>query len=336
METHKKVITLKDIAYEAGVSTTAVSKVLNNKGGIGRETELRVLEIAERLGYKANFVAKSLKINSTKTLGLVASDSSYSLLGSVIKGAEEEAAKNGYNIILANTNRSTETEIAAINTLVQKRVDGLLLASSMLTSEADIRFLDSLGVPYVFLVRRSENALAPFVGNDNILGSYMIVDYLVKTGSKRIHFLNMTKESTSSRDRLTGYMKALEQNGIPFDPGIVYYAKPLIEEGYTAVRSLLERGEDISALCCGCDILCVGAMEAILEKDLDIPRDIRVCGYDDIEFAAYLRRPLTTMRQPKEVIGVKGVQILLNQIENGNDTSSVIILKSELIVRQST
>ena len=112
--------------------------------------------------------------------------------------------------------------------------------------------------------------------------------------------------------------------------------RPEIEDGYTMMRNLLEQGESISALFCGCDILSVGAMEAIFEKGLDVPRDIRVCGYDDIEFAAYLRRPLTTMRQPKEVVGVKGVEMLLGKIEKKPGLPGAAILKSELVVRQST
>ena len=160
--------------------------MLNNKGGISRETEARVREIAERMGYSSNFVARSLRMNSTHTLGVVVSDSSYSIFGFVIKGAEEEAAKHGYNIILANTNRNRETEKKAIDILVKKRVDGLLLASSMLTKEKDIAYLDSLGVPYVFLFRRSEDTSAPFVGNDNVLGAFQIVDYLIKTGSRHV------------------------------------------------------------------------------------------------------------------------------------------------------
>ncbi len=337
MDNPRKSVTLKDIAAEAGISPTAVSKVLNSKGGISRETEERVRAIAERMGYTSNFVAKSLRTNSTRTLGVVISDSTHAFFGSVIKGAEEEAAKRGYSIILVNTNRSRETEKKAIRTLMQKRVDGLLLASSMLTQPQDAEYLDALGVPYVYLIRRSEKPDAPFVGNDNVLGAFNMVDYLLKTGSKRIHFLNMTKDSTSSAERLKGYMRALETHGVPWDPALVYNMRPDIESGYTMMRSLLDAGEAVTAVFCGCDTIAVGAMEALFEKGIAVPGEVRVCGYDDIEFAAYLRRPLTTVRQPKEVIGVKGVELLLSRVEEGADAlPPVVILKSELVVRQST
>jgi DNA-binding LacI/PurR family transcriptional regulator len=336
MKRPNKKITLKDIAAEAGLSTTAVSKVLNNMGSTSLETQERVKKIARRLGYSPNLVAKSLKNNCTKTIGLVVADSSHSFLGSVIKGAQEEAAKYGYNIILANTNRNRETEKKAINLLLEKRIDGLLLASSMLIQKIDKPFLESLGIPYVFLVRRSEDKEDAFVGNDNVHGAFDIVEYLIKTGSRNIHFLNMDKVSTSSKDRLKGYIKALEHYDLPYDSSLVYNMRPEIEEGYTVMRDLLERGEKIEAVFCGCDIICIGAMEAILEKGLRIPEDIRVCGYDDIEFAAYLRKPLTTMRQPKEIIGVKAIDLILNRIQNNLEQPGVILLKSELVVRQST
>ena len=315
----RKNATLKDIAQEAGISTTAVSKVLNNHGGTSKATEQRVREIAKRLQYSPNIVAKSLKVNRTKTIGLVVSDSSHSFFGSVIKGAEEQAAKLGYNIILTNTNRSRENERKAINTLVGKRIDGLLLASSMLTKIADIEYLKSLNIPYAFLIRRSEDKSAPFIGNDNVAGAYTIAKYLIQSGSRRIHFLNMDKNSTSSVSRLAGYKKALEESAIQYDRNLVYNTKPEISEGYMVVRNILESGESVSALFCGCDILSIGAIEAILEKGLKIPEDIRVCGYDDIEFAAYLRRPLTTMRQPKEIIGVKGNHIIVKKTGNTSE-----------------
>ncbi|MBN1624140.1 MAG: LacI family DNA-binding transcriptional regulator [Clostridia bacterium] len=329
-------ITLRDIATEAGLSTTAVSKVLNDKGSTSSETQERVKKIAERMGYRPNLVAKSLKDNCTKTIGLVVADSSHSFLGSVIKGAQEEAARFGYNIILANTNRNRETEKKAINLLLEKRIDGLLLASSMLIQKIDKPFLESLGIPYIFLVRRSEDKEDAFVGNDNIRGAFDMVEYLIKTGSKKIHFLNMDKSSTSSKDRLKGYIKAHENYHIPYDSRLVYNMRPEIEEGYTAMREILERGEKVETVFCGCDIIGIGAMEAILEKGLKIPEDIRICGYDDIEFAAYLRKPFTTMRQPKEIIGVKAIDLLLDRIQNVQEKPGVVMLKSELVVRQST
>jgi DNA-binding LacI/PurR family transcriptional regulator len=331
-----KITTLKDIAKQVGLSATAVSKALNDKGGISEETVKRVKDAAKRLNYTPNIVAKSLRLNRTKTIGVIVSDSSHSFLAKVVKAIEDTATIAGYNIILCNTNQSYDKERKAISVLINKRIDGLILAASMLTKKADIDFLKSFGVPFVFLIRRNESEDADYVVNDNVLGAYNMVNYLIKSGSKRIHFLNLNEESPSGRDRLQGYEKALRENGINYEPGLVRNVKPSIEEGYITMRSLLDKGEDIRTVFCGCDIIGIGVMEAIIEKGLKIPENIRVAAYDDIDFAAYLRVPLTTVHQPKEMIGCKGTELLIDKIKNRNSEPLHLILKPELVIRQST
>jgi DNA-binding LacI/PurR family transcriptional regulator len=330
-----KITTLKDIAKEVGLSAMAVSKALNGKGG-SEETVEKIKDAAKRLKYTPNIVAKSLRLNRTKTIGVIVSDSSHSFFAKVVKGIEDTAAAEGYNIILCNTDQSYEKEKKAVNVLINKRIDGLILAASMLTKKADINFLKSFGVPFVFLIRRSESEDVDYVINDNILGSYQLVNYLIKSGSSRIHFLNLYEESPSGKDRLQGYEKALRENGIAYNAALVRNIKPSIEDGYIAMRSLLDKGEDIRTVFCGCDIIGIGVMEAILEKGLKIPEDIRVAAYDDIDFAAYLRVPLTTVRQPKDAIGCKGTELLINKIKTGYSDPQHLILKPELVIRQST
>ena len=331
-----KITTLKDIAEHVGLSAQAVSIALNDKGGMSEKTVARVKEAARRLNYTPNIIAKSLRLSRTKTIGVIVSDSSHSFFAKVVKAIEDTATINGYNIILCNTNQSYDTEKRAVNVLINKRIDGLILAASMLTKKEDIDYLKSFGVPFVFLIRRNESEEADYVINDNILGAYNMVNYLIKSGSDRIHFLNLYEESPSGKDRLQGYEKALKEHGIPFRPDLVSNIKPSIEEGYIAMRRLLDKDEDIRTVFCGCDIIGIGVMEAILEKGLRIPENIRVAAYDDIDFAAYLRVPLTTVHQPKEMIGSKGTELLIAKINAGNGEPQHLILKPELIIRQST
>lgn len=328
--------TLKDVAKEVGLSAMAVSKALNGKGGVSQETMDRIKEAAKRLNYTPNVVAKSLRLNSTKTIGVVVSDSSHSFFAKVVKGIEETASTHGYNIILCNTDQDYEKEKKAIQVLFNKRIDGLILAASMLTKKEDVAFLKSFGVPFVFLIRRSESEEVDYVINDNILGSYQMVNYLIRSGNRNIHFINLYEESPSGMDRLIGYRKALEENNISFDPHLVSNVKPAIEDGYTAMRQLLDKGEDVKTVFCGCDVIGIGVMEAILEKRLKIPEDIKVAAYDDIDFAAYLRVPLTTVRQPKYSIGCKGTELLIDKIKNKSEEAQHLILKPELVIRQST
>lgn len=336
MDNSKKITTIKDIARELGLSAMAVSKALNDQNGVSLETREKVFEVAKRLNYKPNVIAKSLKLKNTKTIGIVVSDSSQFFLAKVIKGIEDEAVKEGYSIILSNTDSNVEKEKKAINVLVSKRIDGIILVSSMLTGVEHVDFLNEIGVPYLFLVRRSENTDVDYVANDNILGSFQMTGYLLKENESKIHFLNLTENSPSARDRLEGYKKAMEDKGVSYDPALIQYIKPEVEEGYIAMRRLLEKDEKVRTVFCGCDVIAIGAMEAIFEKGLKVPEDIRVAGYDDIEFAAYLRVPLTTVSQPKYMIGSKGVEVLLNKIKNKTNEVQHIVLRPNLVIRNST
>ncbi len=331
-----RTVTLKDIAMELGISAMSVSKALNGKGGVSADTMLRIKEAAERLNYRPNIVAKSLRLNSTKTIGVVVSDSSLSFFAKVVKGIEETAAKSGYNIILCNTDHDYAREKKAIQVLFDKRIDGLILAASMLTKKEDLAFLRNFGVPFVFLIRRSEAEEVDYVINDNINGAYQMVSYLVDSGSGRIHFINLYEETPSRKDRLSGYQRALEEKGIPFDPGLVCSVRPTIEDGHDAMLRLLDGKEKVSAVFCGCDVIGIGVMEAILERGMRIPEDVRVAAYDDIDFAAYLRVPLTTIRQPKYSIGCRGTELLIEKIHGRNNEIQHLILKPELVVRMST
>lgn len=243
-----KTTTLKDVAKELGLSAMAVSKALNGKGGVSHETMDRIKDAVERLNYTPNVVAKSLRLNSTKTIGVVVSDSSHSFFAKVVKGIEETASGYGYNIILCNTDQNYEKEKKAIQVLFNKRIDGLILAASMLTKKEDVAFLRSFGIPFVFLIRRSESEEVDYVINDNTLGSYQMVDYLIKAGSSAIHFINLYEESPSGADRLVGYRKALEENGLPFDPKLVTNIKPTIEDGLSTMRQLLNRRENVKTV----------------------------------------------------------------------------------------
>lgn len=331
-----KTATLKDVAREVGISPMAVSKALNGKGGVSPETMSRVMEAAKRLNYTPNVVAKSLRLNNTKTIGVVVSDSSQTFFAKVVKGIEDTASEHGYSIILCNTDQNYEKEKKAVQILINKRIDGLILAASMLTRREDVAFLKSFGVPFVFLIRRSESDEVDYVINDNVIGAYQMIGYLIRSGSRSIRFVNLYEESPSGKDRLAGYRKALEEAGIPYDPRLVTNVKPTIEDGYAAMRQVLDRGEPVETVFCGCDVIGVGVMEAILEKGLAIPGDVRLAAYDDIDFASYLRVPLTTVRQPKYTIGCKGTELLIEKIRNADREAQHLILKPELIIRQST
>lgn len=332
----KKPVTLKTIAEELNISAMAVSKALREDPSISKETIKKVKLLAEEWNYRPNSIAKSLRTNRTKTLGVVIADSTLSLFAPVIEGIEKEASENGYNMILCNAHSNREKEKEAIRTLIDKRIDGFLLATSMLTGEEHKEFLDSFGVPYVFLVRRCEYEEGNYVTNDNAYGAAQMTAYLLKTGSKRIHFINLSKNLLTAKERENGYRKAFFAAGLPIDESVIFNVAHTFEGGYTQMTQILDSGDSVDTVLCGCDMIAVGAMESVLEHGLRIPEGVRLAAYDDIEFAKYLRVPLTTVRQPKYQIGEQGAQALIELISEKREPYAHIVLKPEIILREST
>ncbi len=330
-----KQTTIVDIARECGVSATAVSKALNGKGNLRPETIERIKQVAKELNYVPNTFAKGLRLNSSSTIGVIISDTSYSFFSSVIKGLESRAEKNGYDLMLMNTDRIHSREMQAIRSLASKKISGLVLVASLLTSSEDLEYIRSFNLPFVYIVRYPNDASVDYVANDNANGFKTLTDYMIKTGSRRVHYLSLRHDIGTGRLRLQGYQKALEKHNIEYDPSLIRTCPPLFEASYTTTQEWLNSGEQIQALMCGCDIMAVGAMRAILQAGRQIPQDIRLTGYDDIELAEYLMVPLTTMRQPQYNLGYSGLDILLERIEHPELPPQHILLQSELVVRDS-
>lgn len=327
--------TLKDIATQAGVSLMTVSKVLNGKGGISRETSQRVLEIARRLNYRPNQIAKSLRADETRTIGVVVSDSSQLVFAKVIRGIEEVATREGYSVIVANTDQKAEREKQAVELLLSKRIDGLILGAPLHTGEDDIRELIRFGVPLVLLMRTSQAVDVNCVVNDNFQGGYEIMKHLLGTGCREVYFLSMPRQVPSSQSRLQGNKQAMAEAGRTLDEDHIQFCEPFIEDGFAAMNRLLDQGVHSGGVCCGCDLIAIGAIRAIQDRGLRVPEDFQVTGYDDLELADYLSVPLTTMRQPKEEIGREGAQLLLDQIRDPSRPPRQIVLRSTLVRRRS-
>lgn len=335
MALHVKKATMKDIAHLCNVSSMAVSKVLSGKGGISKETAERIRAAAKKLNYRPNLIAKSLRMNATRTLGVVISDSSHLLFAKMLKAIGDAAERNDYSIIIANTGQSPEREKKSIRTLMEKRIDGLLLAAPIHVDEESMEEVQDGGIPVALLMRSGGDSFDTVI-NDNYLGAYQMVDHLAKTGSSRIYMINLPRESQSGRERLRGYKKALKDNNIPFNAKDVFYCQPYIEDGRDSMLALLERGVRSGAVFCGCDVIAIGAIRAAIEKGVQIPGDIRIGGYDDIELLDDLRVPLTTMRQPVHAMGTAGIDLLLRRIGDPERPPERIVMPSELIIRGST
>lgn len=330
-----RISTVKDVAKKAGVSAMTVSRVLNGTGSVSEKTRLKVQEAARELHYYGNSVARSLRVNETKTIGVVLSDSSEMILSSVLRSIQDVAGENGYTVITANTDRRRNRERHAVETLLQKHIDGLIMVAPLSFGKEDIGWLKSLGVPFVMLMRSCDDDEVDSVMNDNERGGYLAGEYLCRIGCRRFAFLPL-QNSPSSKARLDGFYQAMDDCSVSRDESLVQEVTQDAEVGYEAARDLADRLRDYDVVVCGCDTVAMGVMRALADAGIRIPEDILVMGYDGIEIGKYMVTPLTTIAQPFTQIGRTGIQVLLDRIREPKAPARKIMFEGELLVRQST
>lgn len=325
-------ITIKEIAEIANVSSATVSKVLNDKAPyISDETKKKIFEIARREGYIPNAVAKSLKVKSTKTIGIIIPDVMNLFFSELARGIEDAAEKRGYSVILCNSDNNEEKEKKYIQVLQEKMVDGIILTASEKSVE---RSLNMRKIPMVLLDRDiNTDAKVGKIFVDNETGEYEACKYMIDKGIKEIAFISSNVISKSSSQRLNGYKKALSDNGIEIDEDLIYLDSYTIETGFNGVIEILKK-KDFKGICCGNDLIAIGAINALKMKSINVPEDVKVIGFDDIQISKYINPPLTTIKQPIYRMGREAVDMLINMI-NGYDMDYEIILKTSLIERMS-
>ena len=327
-----KYITLKMVAERVGVSVNTASRAINNKSDINEETKKRVLKVAQELGYVQNATAVALRTKKTRTLGVVIADNRNPFYAEVLNGIEEAAREKNYHIILANTQRDYQKEEEAINLLLAKRVDGLLITPVQDRND-DIKKLIEANIPFVIVGRDFENIEVDAVYNDEVKGGFFATEYLIKKGHKRIAFINGFLHKSPAQGRLEGYKKALKEHGIPLDDMMVSVGDIDVEDGYERTKQMLEKNLDFTAIFAYNDMMAFGAMQAVKEKGLRIPEDIGLVGYDDISFSSLISPSLSTIRLKKQELGTESVKLLLSRINGSREKMKKIMLNVELIVR---
>lgn len=328
-------VTMKDVARKADVSTMAVSRVLGNKGGISQETRERILAVAREMNYRPNSIAQSLRNQSTRTIGVITSDSSELVFSKVLQGIQESAAEAGYGVIIASTGQNAAREAQAIETMVDRLIDGLLFAAPMRTRKEDMAIVERIGIPVVLLMRSGSLVNIDSVSTDNYIGGYELVNYLLGSRDDNILFLSLASGRSIGQERISGYQRAMLEHGHEWSNEKVLYCEPNIKDGYARMQQIIRNGFRHGTVCCACDLIAIGAISAVQDAGLRVPEDIRVAGFDDIELSDYLSVPLTTMRQPKYEIGFEGVKLLLERLENAEMRTKHIVMRSELVIRKS-
>ena len=329
-------MTMQQIAQIARVSKRTVSRALNNQYGISEETKKIIFDIAAELNYRPNALARALATKQTKTLGLIVSDIADPFYAKLVRGVEDIAAKNNYSAIIFSTDEDYEKELKSVCISIEKKLDGILLTATQ-THNKDILELKERNIPFVLMNRHFDDIETDYVIDDNKKGAYDVVDHLAKLGYKKIAYISGPPQISSVRERLQGYKDALAYNNIDFDKTLVVESNLRMEDGERTTKSLLRmiKNKPI-AIFAFSDLLAIGALKAIKEKGLKVPDDIALVGYDDIEFAALLEVPLTTVAQPSYEIGKKAAEILINKLQKQNMSEfQQVVLTPQLVIRKS-
>ncbi|MCG2800087.1 MAG: LacI family DNA-binding transcriptional regulator [Cellulomonas sp.] len=304
-------VTMRDVAKAAGVSVATVSHVVNNKSGarIGEDARRRVQEAVVELGYRPNALAKTLSQGSSRFIGLVADAiATTPFAGQIIHGAQDEAWKHGYVLLVANTEGNPAVENDAVTMMLEHQVRGILYSTWY---HREIVVPETLHQTDTVLVNCfADDSGLPAVVPDEQQGGRTATEELLAAGHRRIAFLNTTTPSPAQTGRLAGYRAALEAAGIAFDEHLVQLAEPAQEGGYDATAQVLACGA--TGVFCHNDRVAMGLYDGLREHGLRIPEDVAVVGFDNQDvIAAHLRPPLSTVALPHYELGAAGVRVLL-------------------------
>lgn len=334
---------IKDVAEKAGVSISTVSNVINGTKYVSNELKLKINEVIEELHYEVDPVARSLKSKKTKTIGVVITNVNRIFFPQVMKGIQDCAAREGYNLTFCNTNDDFVVEKRFVQMLESTWADGIILDSvAGINDESYFKYLSALGnnkkkIPVISLERRADVFGIDSVVVNNFLGGSMATRHLMECGCKKIVHITGPITSCIVQDRLNGYKDELEKEGLEIKAERIAEGDYSPLSGYHAMRQILLKGIDVDGVFAANDQMAIGAIKAIRENGLIIPEDIKVAGFDNTFVASLVEPSLTTINVPKYKMGVTAFEMLIKRIEQENSTSGDSVeLPINLIIRQST
>lgn len=330
---------ISDIAKLAGVSKGTVSRVINNKPeGMSEETRKNIIKIIEEVGYVPNSMARSIAVSETKIIGAIIPDVENPFFAQIVRGVEDYALKNGYTVFLCNSDFNVKKEQKYLYSLLEKRVDGIILNTSGELGSGRLRnLLHQNNIPIIVMDRKTNDFKDyPGVFIDNEQAAYEGVSYLINKGNKNIVFLGGEKSVYTVQERFKGYKRAMENAGIDIDENRITFGKLSIESGYERACKLLKEKVKIDAIFSSADVIAFGALKAAREYNIEIPNQIEVLGFDNISLCDIVTPTLSTVGQPIYKIGETAAQMLVESIRNKDKTFQDVYLQTELVIRQST
>lgn len=320
----RKSYNLKDVAALAGVSLGTASKVINNLY-VKPELRIRVEQAMEELHYVPNAIARSLKVKNTKAIGVMIPDISSPIIGKVLRGVEDVGRKAGYSILLYDVALNPTVEEEALRIYIEKKVDGIIYSSNTISDEFARRVAVS-GIPVSLILTSYQAKGMSSVVIDNEKAAFEAVDYLCRCGHKKIAMLaGLADDVNAGIPRLEGYKRALEINRIPFSKELVIHGGYHMERGCEDTLNLLKQNPGFTALFAVADEVAVGALKALNSRNIKVPDQVSLMGFDGIDIVNYTTPRLATIEQPFYQIGAEGTKVLIDKIENGRADSRLVL-----------
>ena len=329
--------TIKDVAQRAGVSTSTVSHVVNGTRYVSAGLRARISEVMQELDYRPNSLARSLRVRESRTIGLIVPDNTNPFFAEVSRAIEDIGFHEGYSVFLCNSDGRVEKERAYVNSLVTKRVDGIIFITSG-GAIAPLQDLTRHDTPVVVVDREVPLSLADLVLLDNQTGGQLATRHLISLGHRRIGCITGPSMLTPSADRVLGYREAMDEADIPAKPEWIVAGDFRPAGGEAGMRELLDQPDAPTAVFACNDLMAIGALRAIRSAGLNVPADVSIVGFDDIPLASEVVPPLTTVAQPVEEMARIAVGLLLSRISDKRDLTQTErhVLSPLLVEREST
>lgn len=336
-------ITIREIAKLCGVGVSTVSRAINNHPDINEETKKKIMDIIKENHYIPNNSARNLKRSDSNAIAVLVKEIGNPFWGKILDVMSREILKKKYSLILQNVQDEEDEVKIAVQLQMEKRLKGIVFLGGMFSYDKEL--LKRLTIPFVLSTTGRKLPDVPqacaMVSAEGEKESYTMIDYLCRCGHKRIVLLTTLKGDTGlGKSHLEGYKRALEKNGVPFDENLIEYlgeGKQIfsIENGYRAVKKLMENGLDFTCIYAISDILAMGACKAVMDAGKRVPEDISIAGSDGLEIAEYYNPSITTIFKQREQMAEESIRILFDMIE-GKAVKPVTLLQGKLVKREST
>lgn len=311
-----KDITLKEIATELGISITTVSKALKNYPDVSAKTKKAVIDLAQTLHYTPNSFAVNLRTKESKTIGLIIPEVVHHFFSNVVNAIIDEAEKNGYLVIILQSNESLELEKKQVELLINKRVDGIIMSLSNESNNDDhIKEIINRNIPFVMFDKINKLTPCSKVIIDDQKAAFNAVQHLIDTGCKKIAHIRGPLNPQNSIDRYIGYKKALEKNNIPFDSKLVYTCeKVTFEEGLEFAKQIMKDNPDIDGIFAITDLVAIGVLTYFNNNAIKVPDQVAVIGFSNWFMSQVLTPKLSSVEQPSQEMGIASFNLLMEEM----------------------